>query len=121
MLAGLSLGLLWLVFLVWTPSAARSDSICLLRRSTGISCPTCGMTRAAAHLARGEVAAASALHPLALPFLSQVLAGWCWWGVTVLCGRRLVLGRALAWLVGLNTAAFLALWIYRLAAGTLPP
>ena len=38
---------------------------CPLHTMTGFPCPTCGATRAALHLARGDVLAALAVNPLA--------------------------------------------------------
>ena len=120
-MAGAGILLLWPLFLVWDPPDDRRASICLLRRTTGLSCPTCGMTRATARLVHGEVRAAAALHPLAAPFWAQVLAGWVWWGWRMGRGHRLELGRGFGLLVAGNAAVFFGLWLYRLLSGTLPP
>jgi len=40
------------------------SSICLLKRLTGVPCPTCGMTRSFCSIGRGEFAAAVRFHPL---------------------------------------------------------
>ena len=95
--------------------------ICALRRFTGLACPGCGMTSALAALARGDLAAAWALHPYSLLLAVQGGAAW------VASGWRLARGLALevpprlmtAALVG-NGSAMLALWLGRAATGSLP-
>lgn len=44
--------------------AGEEVTLCLLQRTTGTPCPTCGATRAGLALARLDVAAALALNPL---------------------------------------------------------
>jgi hypothetical protein len=47
---------------------------CVFKGITGIPCPTCGSTRAAIFLSRGDVAAALTMNPLAtLGFIAAVL------------------------------------------------
>jgi hypothetical protein len=95
---------------IWPP--------CLLRTTTGIPCPSCGMTRAAAALAHGDWLAALAWHPLA-PFLAIeaiVLAGWL--GARRLRGvpprpPQAVIDRILA----ANAAIIVVVWLARLASG----
>lgn len=104
-------------------------SICLFRRITGISCPGCGMTRAFAAMAQGEWRSAVAFHPLAPIVALEFLALWFAWGRSVF-GRlgeasrdSVVLGvrsDRLAKYAIANGAALLALWLGRLATGTLP-
>jgi hypothetical protein len=115
--------------------APAGDPVCLLRQIAHIPCPTCGMTRALALLAAGEWRAALALHPWAPAVAIQIVAGWVLWGaaLTRRVGRaeRNVLDRLARWageferrvphLVALNAAVLLALWLLRLATGTLPP
>jgi hypothetical protein len=48
---------------------------CVFRSLTGISCPTCGSTRALSNLAAGELAAALSMNPL---FVLLVLSGVAW-------------------------------------------
>jgi hypothetical protein len=123
-LAGL-LGLAGLLLLhAWTPSGDVRFSLCLWRRLLGIPCPGCGMTRAFAHLAKGEWRAALAVHPLAPLVAGELLLGWLAWGV----GTFEIGGRPRWWLgpEGLpalllaNLALLTALWMGRLAAGALP-
>ena len=68
-LAGLALASL---FHVWVPPEDPRFVICLFRRLTGIPCPGCGMTRAFAHLAKGEWAAAWVSHPLSFALAPQI-------------------------------------------------
>ncbi len=42
-------------------------SVCLFRRLTGRRCPLCGLTRGLNGALRGDLAAARAAHPLAVP------------------------------------------------------
>lgn len=94
--------------------------LCLFERATGVACPACGLTRAAALAAHGRFAAAVALHP-ALPILAlEAGLAWLVWGARLATGRRLLAGWEAP--VALATAAGLvALWLVRLATGTLPP
>jgi Protein of unknown function (DUF2752) len=119
-LAGLA-GLAGLaIFHAWTPSGDPATAVCLMRRFFHLPCPGCGMTRAFAALAKGEWSAAVILHPLAPVLAFELVAGWVAWGVT-LAGRRPMLlpARVDGVLLG-NAAAFLALWLGRVATGTLP-
>ena len=104
---------------VTLPEGAGS-TICLFRRATAVPCPGCGLTRAFVHLARGEWLAALADHPLALLFALELAAGWALWGLA-LAGRAVPEpGRWLPpWLL-FHAAALGALWLGRLATGTLP-
>ncbi|MBI5817510.1 MAG: DUF2752 domain-containing protein [Verrucomicrobia bacterium] len=63
----------------WLPA------MCPLRRLTGIPCATCGMTRAAAALSRGELAQASAFNIAAIPLallLAALMGLFAWEAVT---------------------------------------
>jgi len=126
-LAGL-LGLAGLALLhAWTPPEDVRFSICLWRRLFGLPCPGCGMTRALAHLAKGEWGAAVAVHPLSPLIAGELLFGWLAWGMAALgwAGRlarwqRWLGPEALAPLLLGNVALLSALWMGRLAAGVLP-
>lgn len=115
-----------LVLALWVPPEARESSICLLRRSTGVPCPGCGLTRATAHLARGEIREAVADHPLAPVLLLEGALAWAFWGG--LLARRRTLAEALPGLrpgffeaaLVAHFAVFCALWLGRLATGSLP-
>jgi hypothetical protein len=111
----------WLA-IAWLPRPESSPFVvCALRRVTGIPCPGCGMTRALASLARGELARAVTLHPLAIPLVAELvalwgLAGWRLWRRLPLDPGGGTLQTALIW----HGAVFLAVWVARLATGTLP-
>jgi hypothetical protein len=49
--------------LPWLPAVP----VCLFRRLTGRRCPLCGLTHGLNHALRGDLAAARAAHPLAVP------------------------------------------------------
>jgi hypothetical protein len=51
----------------------ENTALCLMRRLTGLPCPTCGMTRSFCAMGRGEVGEAFALQPLG-PVLYVVFA-----------------------------------------------
>lgn len=96
-------------------------TVCALRRVTEIPCPGCGMTRALAALARGEVAAAMRLHPLSVPLLLEaaglwLVAGWQLWRRRPLLVPDRLLQAAVIW----HGVAFLAVWLVRAVTGTLP-
>lgn len=57
------------------PADASAPPACNLRRITGVPCPTCGGTRAAAAIGRGEVLEAAAHNPL-LVLGGPVAAVW---------------------------------------------
>ena len=117
-LAGLALASL---FHVWVPPEDPRFVICLFRRLTGIPCPGCGMTRAFAHLAKGEWAAAWANHPLSFVLAPQIGLAWLAWGLALAGRLRLSLDdpRVPRVLIG-EAAVLLAFWLGRLAIGSLP-
>lgn len=118
-LAGL-LGLAGLAVLhAWVPSGDPSGAICLSRRLLHLPCPGCGMTRAFAHLAKGEWSAALVLHPLAPVVALEIILGWLAWGF-VAAGRPLRLPVRVETVLVANAAALCALWLGRIATGTLP-
>jgi len=47
-------------------------SVCLFRRLTGRRCPLCGLTHGLNRALRGELAAARAAHPLAVPAVAAL-------------------------------------------------
>ncbi|MBA3361797.1 MAG: DUF2752 domain-containing protein [Acidimicrobiia bacterium] len=103
-------------------STASDDgpTLCPFALITGIACPGCGMTRAAGRLLRGDMAGAIDYHPLVLLLLVLAVAGGVWYvgyrrqRWRPLSSQRLNLG-----LVAVG-AAFLSVWLARLASGTLP-
>jgi hypothetical protein len=116
-------GLLGLAVLhVWTPAGEAASSICLLRRLFHLPCPGCGMTRAFAALAKGDWSAAVALHPLAPVLLAELVLGWVAWGIALASRGTLRPFRPdrIQALLLANLAALVALWLGRVATGTLP-
>ncbi len=103
----------------WTPQGGAA-SFCVLRRAFGLPCPGCGMTRAFAQLARGEWSAAVAFHPWAPVLAVELALGWLLWGAALIAPRPAGWRRRLGPLLGANLAALAALWLGRLATGTLP-
>jgi len=66
-LAAMVIACLWPVDVSALPatfSVGGGDTICLLRRLTGMPCPTCGVTRSFRALGQGALAAAVRFHPL---------------------------------------------------------
>jgi uncharacterized protein DUF2752 len=105
---------------VWVPSTDPAGALCLMRRLFHLPCPGCGMTRALAHLAKGEWSAAVRDHPLAPVLAVEVALGWAAWGASLAAARSLRLPVRLETLVLANAAALVALWLGRAATGTLP-
>ncbi len=108
------------VFHVWEPSGDPSSALCFSRRLFHLPCPGCGMTRAFAHLAKGEWAAAVADHPLAPVIALEFILGWVVWGASLASGRRFRLPVRIETVFVANAAALCALWLGRVATGTLP-
>ncbi len=102
-----------------TPSD-DGPTICPFALCTGTACPGCGMTRAAAHLVRGDLAVAISYHPLVPATALAVTGGWTWF-VLRLTGRVGPLSqRALNIILIASAVALVAVWLARMVAGTLP-
>jgi hypothetical protein len=93
---------------------------CALREVFHVGCATCGLTRAMESLARGDVGASLAFHPLALLLAIEVGLAWLGWGAGLRRGRPWITGRIAARAAWLTAAAGLAVWLVRLATGTVP-
>jgi hypothetical protein len=80
------------------------------------------LTRAFAHLAKGHFGEAFTLHPFAFVIALEALAAYLVWGWLALAGRSWPerWSRRVGPLVTGQIAAMLALWLGRLATGTLP-
>ena len=119
---GLGLVALFIALAFWDPAAAGGPDLCLFHRVTGVACPACGLTRAAAALARGELGASLRWHPLFLLLAAEAALFWCAWGVALRRGLRgIATLRRLAPRVALGTGVLLLLvWLLRFTTGTLP-
>lgn len=119
-LAGLAaLGGLFL-FRAWVPAPGGENTICPLRRLSGLPCPGCGMTRAFAHLAKGEWADAASDHLLAYGLAAELGLGWLAWGAALARRRPLRLPGGFERVALAHLAVLVAFWLGRLATGTLP-
>ncbi len=89
--------------------------MCVFRRLTHHDCATCGLTRALAHLARGDWHGAAARHPLALPLAGEIVLAWLAAPIAFARGWRW----RDAWTMRVmwaHVAAFVGVWLVRLAA-----
>jgi hypothetical protein len=105
------------VALAWNPVAHPGPMVCLLRRSVGLPCPMCGMTRGVALCVRGRFLEAMWYNPLAVPFVLLAAALCAKWIFEIASRRQvaIVLGPAsqkYLW-AGLY-AVVLASWVYLL-------
>jgi len=119
-LCGLAVAGAWLALRGWTPSGDPGHAVCALRRIAHIGCATCGLTRALAALARGDLGASLAFHPMGLVFAVELAAAWGASGVALARGARLPDQRWIPWVIAANAAAFLLVWVVRLLTGTIP-
>jgi len=119
-LCGLAAVAGWLVLRAWTPSGDPTHAVCALRRIAHIGCATCGLTRALAALARGNLGAALAFHPMALGLTGELAAAWGGSGLALARGSRMPDQRWIPWVIAANAAAFLLVWLVRLVTGTIP-
>jgi len=105
---------------VWQPSADPRLAFCPLRRFAGLPCPSCGLTRAFAHLAKGEWSAALRDHPLAPLLAAEAALAWAAWGCAAAGLPRLPrVSRPELAAIG-HVALLVAVWLGRVATGTLP-
>jgi len=95
-------------------------AICAFKALTGLPCPTCGSTRAAAQLAHLDVAGGFAMNPLFVTAAGVLTA----WGLAdlLLMGRQRALALEVAppierALRAAAVAAILANWAYLIATG----
>ena len=113
LLAGLLLIGSWATLAVWTPPDDQTYTICLFRRLTHHACPTCGMTRALALLAKGDWRASIALHPLGLPLAAELVLLWSLSPLAMLRSHHLS-ARSVHVLLFANIAVFMMVWVLRL-------
>ena len=108
------------VLRLWVPGSGPETSFCFSRRVLGLPCPGCGLTRAFAHLAKGEWSAALADHPLAPVLAAEIVLIWLVWGRAALRGLPLAPPAWLTPAVLAHVAVLCALWLGRLSTGALP-
>jgi hypothetical protein len=102
-------------------SGTDGPTLCPFALMTGVACPGCGMTRAAAHLVRGDVAGAIGYHPLIPLIAILAVGGWAWF-LLVRTGRaRPPTGRAINAVLIATGVLLIGVWVARLVSGTLPP
>jgi len=115
---------LWavLIVLVWSTLGSalvwlsayfhRPVQLCLVKRLTGVACPTCGFTRGALSLLGGHIVQAWLYNPLLYSVLALFSAAIV---VRIIWGRRVSISltgteRKAAWIVA--GALFFANWAY---------
>ena len=116
---GFGLVALFLSFRYVDLAALAGPDLCLFHRFTGHACPGCGLTRAMAALARGELGRSFALHPLTLLLVAEVGLVWWAWGRT-LAGDPGIPPRTQRTMAWGTAALLLAVWVLRAALGQLP-
>lgn len=98
-----------------------TPTMCPFALATGMACPGCGMTRAAGQLLRGDFGAAVAYHPL-IPAIALLTAvGWGWFVLRRTGRVRPMSNRTLNGVLIATAVALVAVWVIRLATGSLPP
>ena len=86
----------------------------MMRRVFGVPCPTCGMTRSMASLAKGHLAQSIAYHPFGLLVAGLICAGWLYLAWFVLRDKKVPRINPWILLAGLLllTLLFTGYWIY---------
>jgi hypothetical protein len=111
---------------------AHGPVLCPLRRVTGVWCPTCGMTRAVAWMAHGNLHQSVRYHPLAPVLLIEAAAGavFLWYRhrarksegspprPQTLVPETLVPETLVRGLIVVNALLVLAVWVIRLKSGS---
>jgi hypothetical protein len=99
--------------LVWLSSYLHHPvQLCLVKRFTGVPCPTCGFTRGTLSLLGGRIAQAWLYNPLLFTILALFCAAVA---VRIIWAHRLCISltrteRSIAWIAA--GALFVANWIY---------
>lgn len=104
----------------WTPPDDPALSLCLIRRTLGLPCPGCGLTRGLSQLLQGNLARAMALHPLAPLAAADAAVGWGLWGLVLYGLAPAPPARTVRLVLLAQLALFVAFWLGRLATGTAP-
>jgi hypothetical protein len=102
---------------VWNPIAHPGPMCCLLRRSVGLPCPMCGMTRGVALCVRGRFLEATWYNPLAAPLVVVAAALCAKWIFEVASKQNVTVVLRPSWNKPLCAVAYtlvLASWVYLL-------
>jgi len=105
------------VAVVWNPIVHPGPMCCLLRRSVGLPCPMCGMTRGVCLCVRGRFLEAMWYNPLAVPFVFLAAAMCVKWIFEIASKRHVAVVLRPIWNKGLWAGAYtlvLVSWIYLL-------
>jgi hypothetical protein len=106
--------------LLAAPLSDEGPPICPFALTTGMACPGCGMTRAASALVRADVGAALTFHPLIPAVALLAVTGWAWY-LLRRAGRVQAMSNHTLNSILIGTAlALVAVWVARVATGTLP-
>lgn len=89
---------------VWPLLPAHPPGLCLLRNTTGIPCPLCGMTRAVVAAVHWDLAASLRFNPAGIPLVIAALALLLAWRVQRIRVPSVVLPTILG-----------VLWVYNVA------
>ncbi|MBL7141090.1 MAG: DUF2752 domain-containing protein, partial [Planctomycetes bacterium] len=91
-------------------------SICMLRRVTGMPCPTCGVTRSFRALGQGALVAAVRFHPLGPVYFALLMVVMVRSAGIAVRGRRWLDGtaRVMAWSLPVLVLATLAVYAVRM-------
>lgn len=108
-----------LAFLAWRP-ATQGPTTCPFAIITGVACPLCGGTRAAAALVQGNLTAAWEMHPIIFVVAPLGVLAYLRW-LRTRNGGPPVSARAVNVTLSLLGIALLGIWIARGMTGTLPP
>ena len=96
-------------------------TVCPFALCTGMACPGCGMTRAASHLIRGNLATALGYHPL-VPLVALLsVGGWAWYLLRRSGRVQPIPTRWVNIILIVTGVLLLGVWVARLLSGTLPP
>jgi Protein of unknown function (DUF2752) len=106
--------------LLAAPLTDDGPTICPFALTTGLACPGCGMTRAASALVRADVGTAVALHPLIPAVALLATTGWAWYLLRRAGRVQPMSNRVLNGILIGTALALVAVWVARLATGTLP-
>lgn len=98
-----------------------TPTICGFATCTGVACPGCGLTRAAGHLVRGNLAEALRYHPLVLLVAVELLGAWTIWAAHQAGWIQWRHRRWVDVVIGGTAALLIVVWIARLITGTTPP